>query len=208
MASKRDKILVFKKFKLLFVIIVAVLALFVVSPVLQKILVYPQTGFSTEVWILDSEHKAENYPFNVTSGNSYRLFLGLRNNLGNLSFYQVQVKLRNQNQPGADSYNQTPSSLPALYTVYASVGNNASWELPVVFSFDFEFDASGFQAKLDSLIFNGETLDLTDYTVYADGSGRFLVNLFFEVWIYHGEQGIFVYHERYVGLWFNLQKTI
>jgi uncharacterized membrane protein len=200
--------LAFKKFKLLYSIIIAVLALLVLSPVLQKILVYPQTEFSTEVWILDSEHKAENYPFNVTSGSSHTLFLGLSNNLGNFSFYQVQMKLRNQNQPGADSYNKTPSSLPSLYNIYASVGNNASWELPVVFSFDFAFDADGFQAKLNSMIFNGETLHLSDYTVYADGLGRFLVNLFFEVWIYNDEKGVFVYHERYVGLWLNLQKTI
>ena len=70
-----------KKFKLFYAIVVAVLALLVLSPVLQRILVYPKNELLTEVWILGPEHEAENYPFNVTSGNSYRFFLGLSNNI-------------------------------------------------------------------------------------------------------------------------------
>jgi uncharacterized membrane protein len=198
--------LIFKELKPLYLIIVAVLVLLVGSPLLQKVLVYPNTEFFTEVWILGPEHEAGNYPFNVTSGNNYNFFLDLSNNLGNLSYYQIQVKLRNQNQPEASSLDKTPSSLPSLYDVTAFVDNYASWELPVVFSLNYVFDSDGWQVKLNNMVFNGETMDLSGHTAYVDGSGQCLVSLFLEVWIYDDAQNTFVYHERFVGLWLNLQR--
>ena len=196
----------FQEYKLLIIVVTAVLALVVVSPALQRVLVYPQTEFFTEFWVLGPERKAENYPFNVTSGSSYDVFFGLGNRLGNFSYYQVQVKLRNQTQSGADSFNRTSSSLPPLYSIYAFVADNGTLELPVSFSFSYVSGGNESRVDLDSMIFNGETLDLSGYMVSFDSEGeQRLVNLFFEVWIYDSALGGFRYHERFVGLWLNLQ---
>src|SRR3990172_10726934 len=140
----------FQEYKLLIIIVTAILALVVASPALQRFLVYPQTEFFTESWILGPERKAENYPFNVTSGSSYDVFFGLGNRLGNFSYYQVQVKLRNQTQSGADSFNRTSSILPPLYSMYAFVADNGTWEFPVSFSFSYVSGGDESQVDLDS----------------------------------------------------------
>jgi len=196
-----------QEYKLLIIIVTAVLALVVASPALQKVLVYPQTEFFTEFWILGPGHKAENYPFNVTTNNSYDVFLGLRNHLGNFSYYQVQVKLRNQTQPGADSFNRTSSSLSPIYGINTFLADNGTWELPMSFSFNYTVDSGNSVVNLNSMVFNSNTLDLSGYSVSLDPEKQqYLVNLFFEVWIYDYASGAFKYHERDAGLWLNLQE--
>ena len=195
-----------QEYKLLYIIVISALALLVASPVLQKLLVYPKTEFFTEVYILGPEHTAEYYPFNITAGFSYDVFLGLKNHLGNFSYYQVQVKLRNQNQSGADSFNRTSSNLPSLYNIYAFVSDNGTWELPVSFSLNYVSEGNESQVDLYNLVYNGITLDLSGYVATFDAEReQRLVNLFFEVWIYDDVLGEFRYHERFVGLWLNLQ---
>lgn len=196
-----------QEYKLLIIVVTAVVALLVASPALQRLLVYPQTEFFTEFWLLGTGHTAENYPFNITANKRYDVFLGLENHLRNFSYYQVQVKLRNQTQPGADSFTRTSSSLSPLYVINAFVADNGTWELPVSFSFSSTFVRNGSQANLDSMIFNGNTLDLSGYSVSLDPKKQqYLLNFFFEVWIYDDTAGVFKYHERFAGLWLNLQE--
>ena len=190
----------------MFFVVVTILALLVASPAIRRVLVYPQTEFFTETYILGPEHRAEKYPFNVTTGSNYNIFLGLGNRLGILGYYQVQLKLRNQNQSNADSFNQTSSSQPALYNIYAFAAENGTWELPVSFSFNYSSNGNESQVDLDSMLFNGMTLDLSGYVVPFDARHRQrLLNLFFEVWLYDDMSSGFKYHERFVGLWLNLQ---
>src|SRR3972149_12090554 len=103
-----------QEYKILFLVIVSVSALLVASPALQRLLVYPQTEFFTELWLLGPEQKAENYPFNITRNENYNVFLGVANHLGHCAYYQIQVKFRNQTLSAADSFNRTPSSLQSL----------------------------------------------------------------------------------------------
>jgi len=57
----------------------------------------------SEFWLLGPEHKAENYPFNVSVNEDYTLYVGVGNQLGESSDYAVYVKLYNQTQQLANS---------------------------------------------------------------------------------------------------------
>ena len=102
------------QYKALFIVVTAVLALLVASPALQRVLVYPRTEFFTELSLLGPGHVAENYPYNITSGETYSVFLGVGNQLGSCAYYQVEVKFRNETQSAPDSFSRTASSLPSL----------------------------------------------------------------------------------------------
>jgi hypothetical protein len=194
-----------KEYGVLFWIVVGVLALLVASPVLQRLLVYPQTEFFTEMWLLGPEHRAENYPFNITRNENYNVFLGVANHLGHGAYYVVQVKFRNQTQSGADSFNRTASSLPSLYSIAVFVADKETWELPIVFSFDYAYDANFSQVNFNRVMFNDVVLNLNGSSAAWDPQiNRFFGNLFFELWIYNGTIGNFQYHERYTDLKFNM----
>jgi hypothetical protein len=199
-----------KEYKVLLLVVTAVLALLVASPALQRLLVYPQTEFFTEMWLLDSEHKTENFPFNIKSNRNYTIFLGVGNQLGSCAYYSIQVKFRNQTQPAADSFTRTASSLPLLYSIAVFVADKGTWELPITFSFAYTYSEDPFNASLskvnvNNIMLNGATLNLEDFSATWDPEKSvFFGNLFFELWIYNDAVGGFTYHERFNDLKFNM----
>ena len=192
-------------YKVIILVVTAVSALIVASPALQRLLVYPQTEFFTELCLLGPGHMAESIPYNITRGDSYNVFLGVSNHLGNCTYYSLQVKFRNLNQSGPDSFNRTSSSLAPLYSVNVFVADKETWELPVTFSFDYSYDSNSSTVNFNSLTFNGEALDLKGYsTTWDSNKSVFFGNLVFELWIYNEATDGFQYHERYVDLKLNL----
>jgi uncharacterized membrane protein len=186
-------------------IITGILVLLVASPGLSRLLVLPRTEFFTELWLLGSNHMAENYPFNVTNGENYNVFLGLGNHLGYTAYYKIAVKFRNQTQSGPDSFNRTSSSLPALYEIRAFVADEATWEIPITFSFNYEYNEARSQVDVKSITVNDVVLETKNSTITWDAKNNgFLGNLFFELWIYNSTISGFQYHERFVGIWLNM----
>jgi uncharacterized membrane protein len=195
--------------KVLFIIVTAVVALLVASPVLSRILVYPRTEFFSEMWLLGPNHKAESYPYNVTQGENYTVYLGIRNHLGYCAYYVVQVKFRNETQSMPTRFgpieNRTPSSMPSLFNISAFVADEQNFELPISFSFDYEANLNRSQVEFKSLTFNDEFLDLEGYTTTCNKtSSCFFGNLIFELWIYNTQATSLSYHGRFVDLKFNM----
>jgi uncharacterized membrane protein len=127
------------EYRVTFVVVTGVMALIVASPALSRLLVYPRTEFFTELWILGPNHRAEDYPFNITRNHSYSVFLGVSNRLGYCAYYLVEVKFRNLTQSAADSFNRTPSSLPSLFNITAFVADESVWEQQLTFSFNYNY---------------------------------------------------------------------
>jgi uncharacterized membrane protein len=201
-----------REYRVLFMAVTGILVLLVASPALSRLLVYPRTEFFTEMWLLGPNHTAEDYPFNVSSGQNYSVFLGIGNHLGYCAYYLVEVKFRNQTQSAPTSFgpigSRVPSSLPSLFNITAFVADEGTWELPVTFSFDYEYNETLSQVKLYNMTFNGIEFDMRNYTIALDSKNKgFLGNLFFELWIYNATISSFRYHERFVGLWFNMTSS-
>jgi hypothetical protein len=224
------------QYKALFILVTVVLALLTASPVLQRVLVYPQTEFFTELSLLGPGHMAENYPYNITNDKNYSVFLGIANQLGSCAYYQVEVKFRNETQSAPNSFDRTPSSLPSLYKFNLFVADHESLEVPLNFSFDYSFhnvvrtiytnvtvqggpgqnstvvqrsDAVTIsQANFNYLKLNDSILNLHGYSSdWNSQTHKFYGNLVFELWLYNNTLGSFQYNERSVDLKFNMTST-
>jgi hypothetical protein len=194
-----------QQYKVLFFMVVAITALLVASPALQRLLVYPQTGFFTEFWLLGPGHMGEDYPFNITRGEDYGVFLGIGNHLSQCGYYMVEVKFRNATMSAPSTFNGTASSLPSLYNMTVFVPDNQTWEQRLTFRFDYGFDASISRVGFNSMTLNGVKLGLNGLTSEWNATTRrFYGNLIFELWIYNDTVGTFQYHERYTDLKFNM----
>ena len=194
-----------QNYKVLVLVVTAVSALITASPALQRLLVLPQGEPFTELYLLGPGHMAEGFPYNVSSGQRYDMFLGVSNHLGHAAYYSVQVKFRNFTQSAPSSTSRTPSSMPALYNVYAFVADNETWELPIKYGFDYSYDSGLSRVSFSRLWFNGEELGLGGYHSSWDvNRTRFFGDLMFELWVYDDAVSGFQYHERYVDLKFNM----
>ena len=58
-----------QEYKVLLLVVTAVLALLVASPALERLLIYPQTEFFTEISLLGPEHMTENFPLKQRSSS-------------------------------------------------------------------------------------------------------------------------------------------
>jgi len=198
-----------KDYWLLYWVVVGTIAFLVASPTLGRVLVYPRTEFFTELWLLDADHKAENYPFNITRNQNYSIYLGIGNRLGYCAYYVVEVKFRNQTQDAPTSFgpieNRSPSGLSSLFNVTAFVADEQVWELPLTFSFDYVWNESLSRVDFLGLRLNGVWLNMTGYTVSWDSErSEFRGFLFFELWLYNTSANIFQYHGRFVSLRLNM----
>jgi uncharacterized membrane protein len=196
-----------QQYKAGFFVVTAILALFAASPALQRLLVMPQTEFFTELWLLGAEHRAEGYPYNVTSGETYTVYLGIANHLGSCGYYVVQVKFRNSTESAPNSFNRTCSTLPSLYNLTVFVADKAMVEVPVTFTLNYSlgmYNESLPQVTLTGIRLNGLMLKAETLSVWNAEKSEFYGSLFFELWIYNSTTARFQYHERYVSLRLNL----
>jgi len=168
------------QYRVFIVIAILIVALMVASPVISKYMVPPQTEYLTELSILGPHHNAT-YPFNLTSGDVYPLYLTVTNRLGESAQYQIQVKFRTPTQSAPNSFTQTPSSLPALFDFTFFVEDKESYELPIDISFIYQ-KISGREAELNELVVNDNPVDTNSIRVAWDSrNDAYLGNLFFDI---------------------------
>jgi hypothetical protein len=192
-----------------FFVILAIVALLVASPALSRVLVFPRTEFFTEFYILGSNGMAQDYPYNISRVQNYSITLGLGNQLGFAAYYLVEVKFRNMSQSAPDIFNFTPSMQPSLFNITAFVADQATWELPLAFSFDYDFNRTLMEVDFRSLTLKSVPLNLGGYsTVWNSTRSVFYGDLIFEAWIYNASTQGFQYHQRYADLKLNMTVTL
>lgn len=195
--------------KISFLFVGGVVFLLVASPVLSRILVFPRTEFFSELWLLGSGYKAENYPYNISRGVEYTVYLGVGNRLGYCAYYQTMVKFRNESQLGPTSFGpegtRVPSNVSSLFNLSVFVGDLHSWEKPVTFSFDYTYDDVAERVDFTSMMLNDVVLNMSGYMVARNANTtKYTGHLFFETWLYRNETSGFTYHERFVSLRLNM----
>ena len=180
------------------------LALVAASPALS--VVVPLEGGSerfSELWLLGSGRMAEDYPFSVTVGETYGVFVGVGNRMGCSEYYVVYVKFRNQTGSLPDSLDSEPSSLPALCEFRFFVGDGDVWEAPVSFGFE-DVSLEGDVVFVGNVSVNGVVFSVDASAGWDSEYGGFYFQLFFELWRYDLASQRLRFHDRFVGIWLNV----
>lgn len=190
------------QYKALILIVTAVSALLIASPVIQQFIAYSQTDYLTELSLFGPYHNAT-YPYNIVSDNAYQFYLDVTNHLGSSTYYVIEVKFRNQTQSSADSFNHSSSELPPLSQITFFAADKQTVELP--FTVTFNYHLKNMQIEFSEITINGFPIKFKSTSIVWDSQRNgFFGNLFFELWIFNGTVGSFQYNQRYVSLWFKL----
>jgi hypothetical protein len=196
----------FEDFKLLYVLSCIALGFIILSPTLAMVIKIPGGERFSELWILGSDHMAENYPSNVKEKEVYKVYLGVGNHLGSLEYYRVYVKLRNETEPVPSAVNGTPSTLEPLLEYHAFLSDNETWEKEILFSFEgVSFD--GNISKVSKLVINGYTFEIDKVAMWDEERHGFYYQLFFELWLYNATASGFQFHSRFVWIWLNMMES-
>lgn len=193
--------------KLLYWLSCLALGLVVLSPTLAMVVRLPGGERFSEFWILGAGHMAEDYPFNVLENSVQKMYLGVGNHMGNLEYYLVYVKLRNQNESLPNNINGTSSVLPPLFEYRLFLEDGNVWEREIQFS----FGGVSFEGNLSRVLrfsLDGSAVNVDKVAVWNQTNKGFYYQLFFELWRYNATVSSFQYHDRFVGLWLNMTAAI
>jgi hypothetical protein len=193
-----------EEYRTVFVVSGLILCLVASAPTLSLYL--PFSGGAehfSELWVLGPDRMAEDYPFNVSAGESYLVYVGVGNHLGSSAYYVVCVKFRNQTGALPNATAGTPSPLPPLYEYRVFVEDGEMWEAPLRFSFSgFSFFENQF--LVEDLIVNDVAFNVGAVTSWDGENSGFYYQVFIELWVYSVESDGFQYHNRFVGIWLNM----
>lgn len=146
---------------------------------------------------------AEGYPFNVTVGKEYSIYVGVGCHMGGSTYYAVYSKFRNETQSLPNATAETASPLAPLYEFQFFGADGMTWESPVNFTVLDAF-RQGNSTFVRSLSVNDVVFDVNSTATWDSEYKGFFCQVFFELWIYDTAVSGFQYHNRFVGLWLNM----
>jgi hypothetical protein len=146
---------------------------------------------------------AGGYPFNVSEGESYSIYVDVKNHMGMSAYYDVQVKFRNQTDEMPNETAGLPSPLSSLYEYRLFLQDGQSWEKPLTFSFS-RVSAGQNASVIGDLTVNGATIGVDKPAEWDSINKGFFYELFMELWIYNVTVDAFQYHNRFVWTWLNM----
>ena len=190
-------------YKLIFIAVGLIGVLLIATPALAEVIGVLGGEQFSELYLLDPDHMAENYPYNIEVGQDYSVNVGVGNNLGSLAYYVLYVKLANQTDQMPNDVLGTPSSLQPLYEYRFSIKDNMNWERLLTFSVSNAF-ISGNNSQIKILQINGDSFNVDKLAVWDSNSFSFKYRLLFELWLYNVHTGIAEFNNRHVNLQLNL----
>lgn len=161
----------------------------------------------SELYFLGQGHMAEGYPFNVSAGVDYLVYLGVVDHLGGAEYYEVYVKLRNSSEPLPNATLAEPSPLPVLYTYRVFLKDGQSWEGALSFGFEnvvFEGNVS----VVGEVSVNGAVVPMDKVAAWDGENSGYYYQFVVELWLYDATSRSFGYHNRFVSLWLNMTERL
>ena len=172
------------------------------APSLMMFVHLPGGEKFSELYVLGPGHMAEEYPFNVSVGRDYLVYLGVGNHLGGSASYQVVVKMRNATEPLPNATSGVPSSLPMLYGYEVFLAEGQTWEEALVFRFDVNVSSGG------KIRVNDAWMNVNETAVWDNVNNGYYYQVFVELRLYNATGNSFGFHNRFVSLWLNMTSSM
>lgn len=161
----------------------------------------------SELYVLGPGHMASDYPFNVSEGENYLVYLGVGNHLGAAAYYGVYVKFGNASDALPNATAGVSSPLPLLYEYRVFLTDGQTWEAPLNFSFsDVAFD--GNVSFVRNIRINDAVFDVEKMARWDNSSSGFYFRMLAELWVYDAKSDGFGFNGRFVSLWFNVTSGV
>lgn len=195
-------------YKLVFVVIGLIGVLLIASPVLSEFIPnLPSEEQFSELYILGPNRMAENYPFNIASGQNYSVYVGVGNQLDSSAYYVLYVKFANETDLLTKTTPETPSSLQPLYEYRFSIQDRLNWESLLNFSVS-NSTINGNNSQINTLKINDVMFNVDKPAIWDSNTNLFKYYLLFELWLYNSQSEEILYNERFVHLQLNHTGTM
>jgi hypothetical protein len=194
-------------YRIVFITVGLIGVLLIASPAIAGAVRLPGEEKFSELYLLGPDHLAENYPFDITVGKQYSVYVDAGNHLGSLGYYILYLKFGNETDKLPNNILGAPSSLQPLYEYRFSIEDTKNWEALLTFSIS-DVSISTDNSQINTLQINNVKFNVDKSAVWDSNINSFRYQLIFELWIYDSSSGRFSFNDRFVNLQLNLIKGI
>ena len=191
-------------YRALFVVVILGFALLAASPLIGEIMPKKDSELFSEIWILGPDRNASGYPSVIKDGETNGIFIGGSNNMEEISYYMVYVKILNSTFLIRNENISITNSLDPLYEFKFFAGNGDAWEFPVTFRFE-DLSVAENILSVGNIDVNGINFPNKVYTIFNSEKDGFFFDLSFELWRYNIQNNVFEYDGRFVNLHLKLE---
>jgi hypothetical protein len=138
----------------------------------------------SQFYLLGSNRLVRDYPFDISSGETYLVYIGLENHMKKTMLYYVYVKFTNQSESLPIAENLTESPSPILYEYGLSLGDSEANETALTFSISDVSVASG-TSRIEALTLNGEIQAIGETSAWDTITSAYCYYLLVELWTYN-----------------------
>jgi hypothetical protein len=190
-------------YQLVFFVVGLIGILLIATPALSGVIHFQSGAQFSELYLLNTDHMAKNYPFNILPGQNYSIFVVVGNHLGSLANYVMYVKFNNSTDQMPITTSGAPSPSQPLFEYRFSIQDGKNWESLFTFSVsDASFSEN--RSLVKTLTINDEVFEINKPVLWDSNSTRFSYSLLFELWIYNSQTSSITFNNRYVNLPINL----
>jgi hypothetical protein len=191
--------------KTLYIVVTFIIALVLLTPLLSQIVQISRGESFSEIWLLGDGDKAENYPLNLSQGETYNVRLGVRNNKGSLAYYLVYLKMLNRTDPIPNSTQIEPSQTPPTWEWQLTLADGQDISLPVSLTLsDVRFVDS--TCRIGGLLIGDKAVRLEKNIQRDSVDNGYFLRILFELWIHDRATDSFEYDNRFVYSWVSITQ--
>jgi uncharacterized membrane protein len=161
----------------------------------------PNKNQFSELYLLDPQHKTDNFPYNVKEGQIYTLFVCVGNQRTKSAYYQIYVKFCNQTDQLPIEGNKICSPLLPLYECRFILGSQQRADFPIEFKVSNLIQSNN-QLTVEFLNINSGVTVSKPATWDSTNPG-FHYSLLFELWEFDSMQRSMEYTGQFVNLQLN-----
>ena len=195
----------FKEFRALYAVFCIILLIIAISPAVFSLLSFPEEERFTELWLLEEDHMAEDFPFIAREGETYGVFIRIDNRMRSSVYYALHVGLLNRTSAASGRTQYDGDLEYASYEYRIILANEETWEKQIEFSF------SNITVNEGSMHVGGMSIDGTIFPVnrstdWDQEDQGYYYQLLMELWILNTTSAEFESHNRSVWIWLNITR--
>jgi len=135
------------------------------------------------LWILNEYHKAPQSQMTVTTNESYLLYIGTENMMGQAEYCQILVKFRNMSMPIPSTANLTSTPTDPILSYNFFLAKDNEWEEK------FEFQIIGEENESSFLFYgieiNNKIHETRLKSDWSEGLQGYYYQFIFELWLFN-----------------------
>ncbi|MCW4044512.1 MAG: DUF1616 domain-containing protein [Candidatus Bathyarchaeota archaeon] len=189
--------------KLVFVAVGLIGVLLISAPVLGTLVRFPDGEAFSELYLLGPERMAENFPFNIATGQNFSVYVGAGNHMGSPAYYAIYVKFGGSGEPLPNATGGVPSPLEPLFEYRFVLEDGDTFERPLSFSVvDASFSEN--QSMVKTVEVKGVSFDVDAPVAWDAEQQGWYYRLLVELWIYNAQHHKIEFTDRFVYLQLNM----